>query len=194
MNVNGSSSIYSLWLKNIQYQKTPSDNNESVSSNFSMGSDSVTISQAALSALLGSDGEMQNEDFASDGGAWTRQMEDSLNELNASGILSDEELETVKNALSTAMQAPPPPPPRGGEQELISRLDELVSAGSISEDQESAILEALQPGYQDGTAAEDNNPFEDILNQLVSYATISEEQKDSILEAFSSIAAGNVTL
>jgi competence protein ComGC len=92
------------------------------------------------------------------------------------------------NALFTLAQGtPPPPPPQNGgfEQTLAEALDSLVSSGTITEDQETAIANILMFSSGENSTSQ-TNPFEDILDSLVSAGTITQDQETAIGSAFKS--------
>jgi hypothetical protein len=73
---------------------------------------------------------------------------------------------------------------------LASALDKLVKAGTITDDQEEAISEALSPS-DDSTSSstsvlsssQSDNPLKSALDSLVSAGTITNDQESSIAAA-----------
>jgi len=63
-------------------------------------------------------------------------------------------------------------------------LDSLVSNGTITEDQEDIIAEALKPptGSKPPAPPKDENPLKAALDELVSDGTITQEQEDAIAQ------------
>jgi competence protein ComGC/polyhydroxyalkanoate synthesis regulator phasin len=78
------------------------------------------------------------------------------------------------------------------EQKSVSPLADLVSAGTITSDQEQAIKEALETAkmaYQTqagAASASSNSTFSDPLESLVSSGTITEDQKTAVKSALDS--------
>lgn len=63
-------------------------------------------------------------------------------------------------------------------------LDSLVSAGTITQDQESTVASALVPprdGFDPSSAS--GNPVKDSLDSLVSVGTLTQDQEDSVAKA-----------
>ncbi len=85
---------------------------------------------------------------------------------------------------------PPPPPPEsssGSDSDFSDILDSLVSDGTITSDQATAIASALAPpekNDESSSSSDDNNPLKNALDSLVSDGTITSDQLSSILSAF----------
>ncbi|WP_054693441.1 hypothetical protein [Syntrophomonas palmitatica] len=72
---------------------------------------------------------------------------------------------------------------------VTSILDNLVSDGTISEEQESAVLEAFQTAMTEaaGKETEEPNPASDPLAGLVADKTITSAQQEAIKSAFEAV-------
>lgn len=109
-------------------------------------------------------------------------------------MVSQEQEEAIREAVAPPMQgsAPPPPPPKGSEDMLSEALNSLVSDGTISEDQEEDIFDALFSYAADNSDNEDaGSTLGDALDGLVSSGIISAEQQsaieDALLDSFARI-------
>ncbi len=73
------------------------------------------------------------------------------------------------------------------ENPFENSLESLVSDGTITQEQEDAIAEALKPPTDKFAAPpappeEEENPLKDLLESLTSNGTITQEQEDAIAE------------
>ena len=97
------------------------------------------------------------------------------------------ERKVIAEALKPPTGSRPPAPPKD-ENPLKAALDALVSDGTITEDQEDAIAEALAPPEEKpefSLEEETQNLLQDLLDNLRNNGTITQEQQDAITEAFS---------
>ena len=72
---------------------------------------------------------------------------------------------------------------------MTSALDNLVTSGTLTSDQEISILNAIEEGRNSNTQSststdETQNPMKNMLDSLVTSGTITQTQEDSINSAF----------
>lgn len=201
MNVSFNPNILSTYFSNLR-SNSLTNNTESTTSTSSWfnGTDTVEISQAAINALLASE-----EDTSSTNGKATTYdlsevLQSKLDELVEDGTITEEQEVAIQSAVEETLdisaasfsqtQALPPPPKAGGFENMLSSvLDDLASTGTITEEQGSAILSAIEESFQSTLQPprSEEGGFEEMLSskldELVSAGTITEEQKDAVSSA-----------
>jgi competence protein ComGC len=114
------------------------------------------------------------------------QFTDPLEELVASGTITEDQEEAIREALQKNAQ--PPARPMGMEAHgnpMKDTLSALVEDETITEDQKTAIEEALEALRKSGGAKEagGKEALESVLNGLVEDGTITQDQMDAITGA-----------
>ncbi len=108
-------------------------------------------------------------------------VESKLAELVEAGAITQDQRTSISSALDEAAQAakpmgPPPPKGEGLPQDIASSLSTLAEEGTISEEDEDAIIEYLLESQENGTKPD--------LGDLVEQGLLSEEKKDTVEETF----------
>lgn len=209
---NLNSQVSSSNTQNAVHQKRHHHNEEvNVSQGAEALAQSSTTAKSPLSSLV-SDGTITSDQekaikesleasrmaYQTQAGAASAQQ-DPLANLVSSGKLTADQASAVKNVMeagrhnrSQGMQMqPPPPPPQGvgGKEGMSSTLSSLVGSGTISTEQKSSIIEALEAAFK---SAEDSDSDDDSstttktdpLDSLVKTGTITKEQQSAIKSTF----------
>ncbi|MDD3270292.1 MAG: hypothetical protein PHX14_13320 [Syntrophomonadaceae bacterium] len=206
MNVSFNPSILSTYFSNLRSNSlTNSTESTTSTSSWFNGTDTVEISQAAINALLAS----EEDSSSANGNAATYDLSEvlqsKLDELVEDGTITEEQEVAIQSAVeetlensaavfSQTMGTPPPPKAGGFDNMLSSVLDDLASTGTITEEQESAILTAIEESFQSTLKPPrpEEGGFEGMLSskldELVSAGTITEEQETVILSALEEIS------
>lgn len=151
MNVNWNPNISSEWWKELSSVNSRTESQNANSSNVTLGSDSVQISQNAINALYRSEQEGEDNTSSQNNNS-SNKLSEVLDDLVTSGTITQEQEDEIKEALSKSFQAPPPPPPQQGGlgQSPEDTLKSLESVG-ITKDQLNTIVDALK------TSADEDN-------------------------------------
>ena len=122
-------------------------------------------------------------------------LQATLESLVSDGTITSDQQEAIASALAPAAKntmAPPPPPPQGVSTEdddddyLSEVLQNLVSEGILSSDEQSAIESALSSSSIN--SSEESNPLQATLESLVSDGTITSDQEEAIASALAPAA------
>lgn len=139
--------------------------------------------------------------------AFASSSANPLDNLVTNGTITEEQASAVKSTLESDKNVkrmpPPPPPPKSEDDEdndsdpLSDTLDSLVSSGTITSEQKSSIVKALQEALETNksqteetdtaasnsttaAAATSSVTAADPLDSLVSAGIITEDQKSAI--------------